>query len=61
MEGGLDEDWGQDVDVIELQNRLPEAAVKSTKGDKQAAKKERTAAKRSALEAPLSPPESVEL
>lgn len=24
LEGGLDEDWGHDVDVIELQNRLPD-------------------------------------
>lgn len=25
IEGGLDEDWGHDVDVIELQNRLPDS------------------------------------
>lgn len=27
LEGGLDEDWGHDVDVIELQNRLPDTST----------------------------------
>lgn len=26
LEGGLDEDWGHDVNVIELQNRLPDTS-----------------------------------
>ena len=32
MEGGLDEDWGQDVDIIELQNRLPDYDKSKNRG-----------------------------
>lgn len=32
LEGGLDEDWGHDVDVIELQNRLPDTSSSSKGG-----------------------------
>ena len=32
LDGGLDEDWGQDVDVIELQNSLPDSRSSGRKG-----------------------------
>lgn len=50
LEGGLDEDWGQDVDVIELQNRLPDttstssSAARGGKGKAKSAKSKAAAA-----------------
>lgn len=34
MEGGLDEDWGHDVTVIELQSRVPDSRVKPSDSKK---------------------------
>ncbi|CAM9327480.1 unnamed protein product [Ectocarpus fasciculatus] len=42
LEGGLDEDWGHDVDVIELQNRLPDTSSGSKGGGKNKPKSKRS-------------------